>query len=351
MNKAIAIGVGLLLLILLILFSTTYTVKYNEVVVKATFGQTGEENIVKEPGAHYRLPIFIDKVHKLDTRLQLVESPLEEIATRDGLQLVSRAYLLWRVDTEGRGPLNFFERYGSIEEAAQLMRGQFRTAFTGVLGKHEFRSLIGENSTLDEAEEDIRLAMAETLSGQGVVPVSVGISQLMFPPKTSRVVLERMMAYRDVLANSEETKGTAEAARIRAEATTKADKIIAFASRRAEEIRAMGQEQEAEFLKTMSQDEELAVFLFWKSALEQALSRYTTFVIPGSIAPFHLMAPGMALKNGKVPMPADGGFVDAPGGLEAAAAPVATEPIGEAEQSQETLTVDRDAVEGEAPDG
>ena len=80
MNKPIAIVIGLLLLILLLLFSTTYTVRFNEVAIKATFGRTTAGSVVREPGLHFRWPIFIDKVTKLDTRLQLVETPLEAVS-------------------------------------------------------------------------------------------------------------------------------------------------------------------------------------------------------------------------------------------------------------------------------
>ena len=48
MNKPFAVGVGLLLLVLLLLFSTTYTVKHNEVAIKQTFGKS---RVVTEAGA------------------------------------------------------------------------------------------------------------------------------------------------------------------------------------------------------------------------------------------------------------------------------------------------------------
>jgi len=65
MNKAIAVVVGLIVLLLLVLFSSTYTVKYNEVAIRATFGSADEQSIITEPGLHYRLPVFIDRVTTL----------------------------------------------------------------------------------------------------------------------------------------------------------------------------------------------------------------------------------------------------------------------------------------------
>jgi membrane protease subunit HflC len=306
MNKAIAVAVGLLLLVLLLLFSTTYTVKFNEVAIKATFGQSDEQSVVREPGLHFRLPIFIDKVTKLDTRLQLVESPIEEITTDDDLQLVVRAYLLWRVNEEGDAPLRFFRRFSTIDGATERLPGQFRTAFTGALSQYAFSDLIGENSRLAEAEAQIKEALRVPLAEAGIEPVAVGISQIMFPAKTTRRVLTRMQATRDALAAAEESKGAAEAHRIEAEAMAKRDKIRAFANQRAEEIRAAGEEQAAEYLREMSQDPELATFLVWLDALEGALSSHTTVVLPTSMAPWHLLVPRQAEMSSAIPQPADG---------------------------------------------
>jgi regulator of protease activity HflC (stomatin/prohibitin superfamily) len=304
MNRALAVGVGLILVVLLLLFSTTYTVRFNQVAIKATFGQTDKNSVVRAPGLHFQWPIFIDKVTKLDTRLQLVESPHEEITTADGLQIVVRAYLLWRIH-EG-GEMDFFEDYSSIEGATQRLPGQFRTAFTGALSQYDFDDLVGQESRLAAAEEAIRTAMAGTLLEGGIEPVAVGISQVMLPAKTSRAVLQRMQATRNVRAEAERYKGNAEAERIQSEAKTMADKIRAFATQRAEEIRALGEVQAAKYLEQMSQDkesEELAVFLVWLNALKRALGHNTTAVLPADIAPFHLLTPGETAGGGPIPQP------------------------------------------------
>lgn len=323
MNKAIALGVGLLLVVLLLLFSTTYTVKFNEVAIKATFGRTGEQSVIREPGLHFQWPVFIDKVTKLDTRLQLVESPHEEISTSDGLQIVVRGYLLWKI-REG-GEQQFVKENSSIEGATQNLPGQFRTAFTGTLSQYSFDDLVGPASRLRAAEDAIKRALTETLVDLGIEPVAVGISQVMLPAKTSRAVLQRMQATRNVRAEAERYKGNAEAERIQSEAKTMADKIRAFATQRAEEIRALGEVQAAKYLEQMSQDQEsedLAVFLVWLNALERALGDNTTVILPTYLEPFHLLNPNDATTRGAIPQPRGVGAPRAAGG--------AAEPAGEA---------------------
>lgn len=323
MNKAIALGVGLLLVVLLLLFSTTYTVKFNEVAIKATFGRTGEQSVIREPGLHFQWPVFIDKVTKLDTRLQLVESPHEEITTADGLQIVVRAYLLWKIRPEGER--RFFEKNSSIEGATKNLPGQFRTAFTGTLSQYNFSDLVGPASRLPAAEDAIKRALTETLVDLGIEPVAVGISQVMLPAKTSRAVLQRMQATRNVRAEAERYKGNAEAERIQSEAKTMADKIRAFATQRAEEIRALGEVQAAKYLEQMSEDQEsedLAVFLVWLNALERALGDNTTVILPTYLEPFHLLNPKDSTTRGSIPQPRGAG-----GGVQAG--PDAAVPAGE----------------------
>src|SRR5690606_11465083 len=110
MNKTIAILVGIGLLIALVLFSMTYTVNFNEIAIKTRLSQASTRSIIDEPGLHFKLPLIADKVTKIDKRLQLRESPLLTIQTRDGQQLVVKAYLMWKVDEEGESPLTFFSK-------------------------------------------------------------------------------------------------------------------------------------------------------------------------------------------------------------------------------------------------
>ena len=70
------------------------------------------------------------------------------------------------------------------------------------------------------------------------------------------------------MPNNFRAKGKADAEAIRAAARAKRDKINAFASQRAEDIRAEGEAQAATYLKQMGEHEELAIFLAWLDAVK-----------------------------------------------------------------------------------
>ena len=248
------------------------------------------------------MSFFADSVAILDTRIKIHQSPFEMLQTSDGQQIVVKAFLLWQVEREGMSPLQFYRAYGTTDVAKSAINNQFSDALT-VLSSYTFDDLTGETNKLAKAENDI-LAKLSSIKQTGIVPISVGINRLLLPPKTTTAVLKRMQARRDTLAEQRRAKGTADAEAIRAEALAKHDKIMAFASQRAEDIRAEGEAQAAEYLQEMGKDEELAIFLAWLDAVETALSKNTTLILDSDIAPWHLLEVNNTNSN-DIPQPAD----------------------------------------------
>ena len=287
MKRFLIIGVGIAIFVVLLLFSMTYTVSYHQIGILSRFGQTDTDSIVSKPGLHFRLPFFADSLTLLDTRTQVRQSPLEMLQTKDGQQIVVKAFLLWSVDTEGEGPLKFYRSYASVDAAQLTIDSQFRDAIS-VLSSFSFENLTGAHNQLAQAEDAI-LDRISSLKSSGITPLAVGINRLILPPKTTTAVLQRMQARRDTLAEQLRAKGKADAEAIRAAARAKRDKINAFASQRAEDIRAEGEAQAATYLKQMGEHEELAIFLAWLDAVKIALSQNTTLVLETNIAPWHLM--------------------------------------------------------------
>ncbi|MEE3001263.1 MAG: SPFH domain-containing protein [Planctomycetota bacterium] len=301
MKKTVAIVVGAVILAVLLLFSMTYTISFNEVGIRSRFGKIDEMSIVREPGLHFRLPFFADSVDTFDTRVQLLESPLDNLQTKDGQQIVVKAFMLWKINTDGNGPLDFYQSYPSIREANLILSTQFRDAVS-TLSQYNFEELIGVDNSLEEAEQSI-LDRMDTVTAEGIQPLYAGVSRIILKEKTSQAVISRMKARRDTLAENERAKGVAEAQRITSQAQTTADKILAFASQRAQEIRGRGEEQAAGYLQQMSRDENLAIFLIWLDALEQALAQNTTVILETDFAPWHLMNMDSPGEGSVIPQP------------------------------------------------
>ena len=286
MKKTMAVLIGAGLLVLLVLFSSTYTVRYHELAIKTRFGQIRNDSVQTEAGLHFRLPLFAEHVQKYDTRLQLLESPLRTVATADDQQVMVRAYLLWKVDADKA--VGFYESFNSMVNANDRLKDRLNTALEQRIKTYAFDALVGERSRLPDAEAAVLDDLA-SLTTLGVDPVSVGISQVVLPAKTTTAVLKRMQVSRNALAAAERQKGLAEAAGIDSEARTIVNKLLAFANQRAEEIRAVADETAAEYLAEMREDVQLAVFLLWLDTLQDALQENTTIFFTDELAPWHML--------------------------------------------------------------
>jgi membrane protease subunit HflC len=170
------------------------------------------------------------------------------------------------------------------------------------ISRFSFDDLIGERSRLSDAEAAIMSEMS-SVKANGIKPVSVGISQLVLPPRTAQAVLTRMQASRTQLSDQQRGRGQAEAAAIQNRAAADADKIRAFADQLAADIRAKGEEEAARYITAMSEAEDLAIFLSWCDTLTSSLSRYSTVVLPSNFAPWHLLTPNGSQDRNGIPQP------------------------------------------------
>jgi len=304
MNKTFAYVVGFLILAALVLFSMTYTVRFNEVAVRTTFGKTSTASVKSEPGIHFRFPLFADRVTTYDTRVQLAETlPLVEVPTADGQSVVVRTFVMWKMDTDPEQVLKFASSYGSERDANDALKNYLMTATKASLGRYSFDDLIGPDSRLADAEQDIRRRLESVVSTQGITPVAVGISQVQLPTKITKAVLSRMQATRTKLAETERTAGSAEARRIRGDANTIVENLQAFAEQRAEQIKGEAQRKAAKYLEDMGEDVEFAIFQVHLDALRATLSDTTTLILSDEAAPFYLLNQNNFSSPGPIPQP------------------------------------------------
>ena len=147
MNKTFAYTVGFLILAALVLFSMTYTVRFNEVAVRTTFGKTSTASVKSEPGIHFRFPLFADRVTTYDTRVQIAQTPLVEVPTADGQSVVVRTFVMWKMDTDPEQVLKFASSYASERDADDALKSHLNTATKASLGRYSFDDLIGCEAT------------------------------------------------------------------------------------------------------------------------------------------------------------------------------------------------------------
>ncbi|MGE3107927.1 MAG: SPFH domain-containing protein [Phycisphaerales bacterium] len=303
--------IGLVVLIVLA-FMTTYTVKFTEQAIVTTFGAAASKPVEK-PGLKFVVP-YVQSVTKYDTRVRYMESKPETQQTKDSRQLVITAGVAWQISD----PNTFYQKFSGrgdkasshYKAAEDLLSAELRHAMSEI-GQYNFSDLLTNTgqSHFDECEAKMLERLKSALTDrQGIEPLRVMIVGNEMPADTTNEVFQRMQQERSTLANKATSEGKAIAETIRQSATQAAAKIMAFANARAADIRAQGDREQAEFLKQLAQEPDLAIFLKNLDLLRSAFANNkATLVIPagpnGGWTGMELFNPsaGAGLNSGWLP--------------------------------------------------
>jgi membrane protease subunit HflC len=279
MKNSFVLVVGLTIVGVLLANMFLYQVRYDQVAVRTTFDKADASSVQETPGLKWRWPWPINKVTLYPRRLQLLEDKIEELQTADGKSVIVRTYLTWRIID----PLKFYVTLKDPAEAASQLSSRLREV-RGLISNHRFDELVNlDRSKLKlgqiEADAAAMLDAALEQAGYGIRVESVGIHKIILPESTTAKVFETMIASRERLAENALQEGQAQASAIRSEAESARERILAFAERRAQAIRAQGDREASSQYQSFAQNEEFAIFLRKVDALKKMLDHNTTFVL------------------------------------------------------------------------
>ena len=291
MRNTIYVLIAAIFVLAILSFTMAYTVRFNEVAVKTTFGKAGPESVVTEPGLKFKWPYPAQQIIKYDKRLRVVETRSETQLTADEFQIIAVSFVTYRVSD----PLIFFQRFGNagdrsidhFRRAEDVIRDRLRSAM-GEVSKFRMDELFTPErgqSKLGELEQRVMEQLTSAgeggqgLSDYGIEVEGVGISRVRLPEDTTKSVIDRMAANRDKLSKELESRGQSEATAIVARAQSDATKIREFANRRAREIEARGEREAAPYLEAQQANAELAVFLQKLELMREAMAKRITLVL------------------------------------------------------------------------
>jgi membrane protease subunit HflC len=279
MKNSFLVLVGLALVSVMLSHMFLYQVRYDQVAVRTTFDKADESSVQSDPGLKWRWPWPINKVTLYPRRLQLLEDKIEELQTADGKSVIVRTYLTWRIVD----PYKFYVKLKEPSEAAKQLSSRLREV-RGLISNHRFDELVNlDRSKLKlgqiEADAAAMLDAALAQADYGIRVESVGIHKIILPESTTAKVFETMIASRERLAENALQEGQAQASAIRSEAESARERILAFAERRAQAIRAQGDREASTQYQSFAKNEEFAIFLRKVDALKKMLDHNTTFVL------------------------------------------------------------------------
>jgi membrane protease subunit HflC len=289
-RNLLTIITGAVLLIIFGLLLFTFQVRKSEVAVVTTFGKPTRP--VTDPGIYFKWPWPVQKVHKLDQRIQNFEDRFEEVFTPDGYTLLANVYVGWKISD----PTLFFPKFsgGSVAEAEKALEAIVRSAKNEAVGNHPFSHFISTDPKqlqFAKIEEEMlkEIQQQVAVNKYGVEIKFLGIKKLGLPENVTQNVFERMKSERQVLVSQIENEGKEQSEKIRSAAERDAAKTVAAAEAEATRIRGEGEAEAAKSMPVFQKNPELANLIVSLSALEQMLRDKTTLIFDQNTRPFEVL--------------------------------------------------------------
>ena len=267
-----------------------FQVRTTEVAVVTRFGRYSR-SYANDPGLKFRLPLPIEQVYRIDSRISNFERKFEETTTRDAKNVIITVFVGWKVQE----PKTFLERFnGDSLKAERDLENLVRNAKNAVIGSYNFSDLVSPDPKqvkFDAVEQDIlKVLKAPALEAYGISIELVGIKQLGLPESITGKVFERMKAERDRLVKQYNGEGEAKSLEIRSEANRRRDELLSRAD--ADALRILGEADAAasKDYAVFEQRPDLAIFLLQLKALRESLKDRATLILDEKIPPLNLLS-------------------------------------------------------------
>jgi len=278
-----------IVLLALILGTITFTVdELKDIVLVKTFGQTTAVYRGSEPGgAGLKLKWIypVQQEVRYDSRLHLIEDAYEQVQTRDDQQLLMQLFCAWKVSDAAK----FNRTARTVMDAQAQLRTLLRSSKGDAVGRHPMQDFVNtdpDRMKIRQIEDEILNPMRQQASELfGIEVVMVGIKNINLPENVTRAVIESMKKERETKVQEYESRGKAIATGITSRAEAAGAEIIAFANRKAAEIRGEGYAASARHYKEFAENPELSAFLRWLESLKKELSSKSVLIIDPSVLP------------------------------------------------------------------
>jgi membrane protease subunit HflC len=212
-----------------------------------------------EAGWFFKVPL-IDHVRAQDKRIRVIDGALTQQQLADNNQIIPRVYVTWRVTD----PVAYERNLRSDEaEAVKRIKTITGSQSGSMFGRRTLEELVNtdpDKLRFDDIEEEILYGLEVT---------SLGITWIAFPQDTTKAVYGRMQAERRRAAEMHRSEGQKLKSELRAEATEKAEMIIAQAEAESKSIKAQGEAEAAEYYDVFAKHRELSIFLDRLETLER----------------------------------------------------------------------------------
>jgi modulator of FtsH protease HflC len=240
---------------LMVLASTLFIVDQRQFAVVYALGEIKEVFI--EPGLKFKLPPPLQNVVFLDRRVQTLDGPeTRPIFTAEKKSLVLDWLVKWRITDPKQFILNNGVNLRNVEARLSPI---VQAAFNEEVTKRTVKAMLATDR--DSVMQGVRGRLADEAKSFGIEIVDVRIKRVDFSASVTTSVYARMDSERKRVANELRATGEAEGQRIRAEARSQSEIIVAEAYRDAQKLMGEGDAQaSAIFAEAFGRDPQFAQF-------------------------------------------------------------------------------------------
>jgi len=261
-----------------ILFLCSFIVSETEYAIVTQFGKPVK--IIENPGLYFKMPVFLQKVNRLDKRINLFKTLPIQVLMGDKNPIILTTFVCWKIDD----PLIFFQSIIDNDLAVQKLNDMISSKLGATLSNYEIDNIINtdpEKIKLNEIETKIiDSANKSTIENYGIKIISVGIRRLNYPSIVAESVYERMRAEREKEAKKFRAQGDEEASKIISNTNKEAVRISSEAMKKAEIIKGKA-DKEAMRIYAEAYGQDIEFFDFVKSleTLKSVLENKGTLII------------------------------------------------------------------------
>lgn len=232
-----------LIIVAFLAFSSVFVVEEGQRAFVLQFSKVKRDDagntVVYGPGIQFKLPL-IEKVKRLDARIQTMDDSADRFVTAEKKDLIVDSFIKWKISDFG----TYYVRTsgGNKLVAEQLLKQKVNNALRNEFGKRTIKEIVsGERTELmEQAIEE-----AKSTSDLGIEVLDVRVKQINLPLEVSNFIFERMRTERLKVAKTHRSEGREQAEILRADVDARITVMLAEAERESQVLRGQGDAQAA----------------------------------------------------------------------------------------------------------
>ena len=276
--KPVLFALGVTAVVIALLSLSVFVVPAGEVAVVTQFGKPVAT--VTEPGPGWKLPGFLQRVHRFDARTEVFNTQPIQLLLGDKNPIIMTTWVAWRV----HDPLQYFRSLVNRRTAREKLGDMVVSGLGSALADYTLDDIINPDPTLvrigDLESRVLDAAAGAARDKYGVEVVRLGLRRIAYPSIVAEAVYNRMRAEREKEARRYRAEGTEEAAKIEAATDTEVSALVAEAYREAETIKGEGDREASRiYADAYRRDPEFFEFLRSLELYRQTLNERTTLIL------------------------------------------------------------------------